>query len=330
MQIEVPEYGSADVLRVGSLNPDTLHLADDEVLVQNTYAGVNFIDTYFRSGLYKKPQLPFIPGEEGAGRVVRTGAAVQTPTVGDRVVYFGSVTGSYATHTIVKAPQAAVLPDDVDDKTAAALFCQGLTAHYLSHDSYACGPNTRALVHAAAGGTGLLLCQLAKMRGAVVVGVCRGAAKAELARRVGGVDHVIDSSTTADWAAAAREIVPDGFDVVYDGVGRETFDGSLAVLRPRGFMISFGNASGAVEGVTPLRLMQAGSVYLQRPTLGDYIRDPAEKARRLHDLWSWVREKKLQMTCGREFPLKAAADAHKYLESRQSTGKIMLQCKSTE
>ncbi|KAH9599190.1 alcohol dehydrogenase [Trypanosoma melophagium] len=330
MQVEVPEYGSADVFRLSSLNPDTIQLAEDEVLVQNTYAGVNFIDTYFRSGLYKKSHLPFVPGEEGAGGVVRVGAAVQTLRAGQRVMYFGSQSGSYATHTVVKAAQANVLPDGVDDKTAAAICCQGLTAHYLTHDSYVCGPNSRVLVHAAAGGTGLLVCQLAKLRGAVVVGVCGNGEKAEIARRVGHADHVIDSSTTMDWAAAARLIFPDGFDAVYDGVGRSTFDGSLSVLRPRGYMISFGNASGAVEGVTPLRLMQAGSVYLQRPTLSDYIRDPEEKRRRLDELWGLIRENKLQLTCGREFPLKAAADAHKYLESRQSTGKILLQCNSTE
>ncbi|RNF13268.1 putative quinone oxidoreductase [Trypanosoma conorhini] len=333
MQVEVPNYGAAEVLRVASAcncEPDKAVLEDDEVLVHNTYAGVNFIDTYFRNGLYKKPHLPFVPGEEGAGTVVKKGAKVLSPDVGQRVAYYGSVTGSYATYTVVKAANTEVLPAGVADKTGAAVMCQGLTAHYLTHDSYPCGPQSRVLVHAAAGGTGLLVCQMAKLRGAFVVGVCGGSEKAELARSVGGADHVVDYLAFPDWTTEVRKLLPGGFDAVYDGVGKATFEGSLSVLRPRGYMISFGNASGAVEAVTPLRLKDAGSVYLQRPFLGDYIRDPEERKRRFLDLWNWLSSNRLQVKYSQEFPLAKAAEAHHYLESRMSTGKVLLSCSSTE
>ncbi|ESL11630.1 quinone oxidoreductase [Trypanosoma rangeli SC58] len=208
-------------------------------------------------------------------------------------------------------------------------MCQGLTAHYLTHDSYPCGPQSRVLVHAAAGGTGMLVCQMAKLRGAFVVGICGGSKKAELARNVGRADHVVDYMAFPDWTVEVRKLVPGGFDAVYDGVGKKTFEGSLSVLRPRGYMISFGNASGAVEAVTPLRLKDAGSVYLQRPFLGDFICDPEEKKRRVADLWNWLASNKLQMTYGQEFSLAEAAKAHHYLESRMSTGKVLLCCSST-
>ncbi|KAF8276337.1 putative quinone oxidoreductase [Trypanosoma cruzi] len=331
MQVEVPSYGPADVLRAASscgCDPKTILLGDDEVLVHNSYAGVNFVDTYFRSGLYKKTNLPFVPGEEGVGTVVKKGANVVSPNIGQRVAYFGNVTGSYATYCVVKMANANVVPDGVDDKAAAALLCQGLTAHYLTHDSYPCGPQSRVLVHAAAGGTGLLVCQMAKIRGAFVVGVCGGEKKAELARTVGHADHVVDYLASPDWTLEVRRLVPGGFDAVYDGVGKSTFEGSLSVLRPRGFMISFGNASGAVEAVSPLRLKDAGSVYLQRPFLADYIRDPEEKARRFADIWNWFTSKKLQVTYSREFSLADAAEAHRYLENRMSTGKVLLYCNS--
>ncbi|KEG15550.1 quinone oxidoreductase [Trypanosoma grayi] len=331
MQAEVPQYGPADVIRITntcSVAPDTVTLSDDEVLVQNSYAGVNFIDTYFRQGLYKKPHTPFVLGDEGVGKVIKRGAAVESPAVGQRVAYMGSVTGSYATYTVVKAAIVSPVPDDVEDKAAVAVACQGLTAHCLTHDSYRCGPESCVLVHAAAGGTGLLICQMAKLRGAFVVGVCGGSEKAALARSVGHVDHVVDYHAFPDWTTEVRKLVPGGFDAVYDGVGKTTFMGSLSVLRPFGFMISFGNASGAVDPVAPLQLKDAGSVYLQRPSLFDYIRTPGEKERRLADIWGWIKSKKLQLTYSHEFSLQEAVEAHKYLEGQKSVGKVLIRCSS--
>jgi NADPH:quinone reductase len=331
MEVIATAYGGPEVLtcRDASYTPEKVTLADGEVLVRNTYAGVNFIDTYFRSGLYKKPTMPYVVGEEGAGAVVKVGPGVSADLLGKRVGYFGGTgfTGSYAAYTKAKAAALREVPEGVTDEEAAAVMCQGLTAHYLVDSSYPCTPGCTVVVHAAAGGTGLLLCQMAKLRGARVIGVCGGATKAELARTVGRADVVVDHVATPDWVAAVRAVAPaQGVDAVYDGVGQSTFAGSLSLLRKRGYMISFGNASGAVAPVSPLDLSRAGSVYLQRPTLSDFLLTPEEANRRAAEVFGWIAAKQLTLTIGHVYPLREAAQAHIDLESRKTTGKLLIKC----
>lgn len=332
MEVVVSAHGGPEVLKVQpcSLNADnTTHtLRADEILVRNTYAGVNYIDTYFRSGIYPSETLPFVCGIEGSGTVIQCGAECPPDLVGHRVVYFGgTVTGSYATYTIVKAASVHAIPDEIDDATATAVMCQGLTAHYLVNDSYPCKPGSVVVVHAAAGGTGLLVCQLAKNAGATVVGICGGPEKVALATSVGRADHVIDYAAISNWPHAVRAMFPEGVDAVYDGVGRSTFEGSLSLLKKHGYMISFGNASGVVGPITPQQLMRAGSVYLQRPSLSDYIATEDEAAQRVAEVFAAVQSKALTVTIGTVFPLTEAEAAHRALQGRQTSGKILLDCR---
>ncbi|GET85560.1 quinone oxidoreductase, putative [Leishmania tarentolae] len=330
MEVIATAHGGPEVLvaRPCSHTPDVAPLQEGQVLVRNSYAGVNFIDTYYLSGLYKKASMPYVVGEEGAGAVVKVGAGVPATMLGKRVAYFGGegCTGSYAAFTVVPVSALHEVPDGVTDAEAAAVVCQGLTAHYLVDSSYPCGPGSTVLVHAAAGGTGLLVCQMAKLRGARVIGICGGTEKATLAKSVGRADMVIDYLATPDWAPLVRSAAPQGVDAVYDGVGQATFAGSLSVLRPRGYMISFGNASGAVPPVSPLELSRAGSVYLQRPTLRDFMHTPEEVQRRTSEVFGWVASKQVQLTIGHEYPLQEAAQALTHLQSRKSTGKLLLTC----
>ncbi|AIN95287.1 quinone oxidoreductase, putative [Leishmania panamensis] len=330
MEVIATAHGGTEVLAVrpSSHTPDVTQLEEGQVLTRNTYAGVNFIDTYFLSGLYKKPTMPYVLGEEGAGTVVKVGPGVSETMLGKRVAYFGGVgcTGSYAAFTVVQASVLLEVPDGVTDAQAAAVLCQGLTAHYLVDSSYPCGPGSTVVVHAAAGGTGLLVCQMAKLRGARVIGICGGAEKAMLATSVGRADVVIDYVATPDWPPLVRAAAPKGVDAVYDGVGQATFACSLSVLRPRGYMISFGNASGAVPPISPLELSRAGSVYLQRPTLVDFISSPEEMQRRTSDVLGWVASKQVQLTIGHEYPLREAGLALTDLQSRKTTGKLLLRC----
>ncbi|KAL7697168.1 quinone oxidoreductase [Lotmaria passim] len=329
-RVRVHAYGGPAALSVDDFEPaKDLVVGPSEVLVRNAYAGVNFIDTYYRSGLYKKPTMPYVVGEEGAGAVMKVGEKVPKTLLGRRVAYFSGVasTGSYASFTVVNVAAIREIPDGVSDQEAAAVMCQGLTAHYLTDSSYPCAPGSTVVVHAAAGGTGLLVCQMAKLRGARVIGVCGGAAKAELAKRVGRADVVVDHVATPDWVAAVRAAAPAaGVDAVFDGVGQSTFAGSLSLLRKRGYMISFGNASGAVAPISPLELLRAGSVYLQRPTLSDFMLTPEEADRRVKDVFGWIASKQLTLTIGRVYALKEAVQAHIDLESRNTTGKLLLNC----
>ncbi|EPY32063.1 NADPH2:quinone reductase [Strigomonas culicis] len=271
------------------------------------------------------PQMPYTPGLEGAGAVVQVGSAAPASLLGQRVSYHGDSSGSYASFTIVAQDSLSRVPEGVSDADAAAVPCQAFTAHYLTHDSYVCGPGSVVVVQAAAGGTGLLICQMAKLRGATVIALCGGEAKAALAASVGRADHVIDYKAVHDWPAAVRQIAPEGVHAVYDGVGRDTFEGDLRVLRRRGTLVSFGNASGAVPPVAPLLL--AGSIYLQRPKLNDYMVTAEEREKRAADVYGWIQKKQLQLTIGKIFPLSEAAQAHAYIEGRQSTGKLLLNCK---
>jgi len=296
-------------------------LEPGQVLVAIEYAGVNFFDVYQREGVYPVP-LPTTLGTEAAGVVLAVAADVSDFTVGDRVVYQG-VQGAYAERSTVPADRLVKVPEGVSTRTAAALMLQGLTAHYLATSTYALKAGDTALVHAAAGGVGLLLCQMAKLRGARVIGTVSTQAKAALAREA-GADLVI-LYTEQDFVAETQRFTDKrGVEVVYDSVGRTTFDQSLNCLAPRGLMALFGASSGAVPPFNPQVLNQKGSLYLTRPTLANYVATRAELLRRTDELFSWLAQKKLSVRVDREVPLKDVAAAHRALESRETTGKVLL------
>jgi len=292
-----------------------------EVRFRVEAAGVNFIDTYKRSGLYAV-KLPHTLGQEAAGVVTAVGAGVTNFKIGDRVGS-AAVNGGYAAEALAPAAQTMHVPAGVNSQLAAAVLLQGMTAHYLACDTWPLKPGDTALVHAAAGGVGLLLVQIAKKRGARVFATVGTGAKAQLAREA-GADAVCVYSRE-NFAEAARAFTGGrGVDVVYDGVGKETFDGSLASLRPRGLLASFGNASGAVPPFAPLVLSQRGSLFFTRPTLAHYTQTPAELRTRSGDLFAWIATCALKVRIGATFALTAAADAHRALEGRGTTGKVML------
>ena len=283
--------------------------------------GVNFIDVYFRTGLYKAP-LPFTPGMEAAGTVDAVGSGVTEVSPGDRVAYAMNL-GAYAERGLVQAWQLVRLPDGLDARTAAAAMLQGMTAHYLTHATYPLRRGETALVHAAAGGAGLLIVQMAKLAGARVIGTVSSDAKAELARKA-GADHVI-IYTRADFEAEVKEITGGaGCDVVYDSVGRDTYERSLGSLRRRGMLVLFGQSSGAVPPFDPAILNTKGSLFLTRPSLGHYTATPAELQERAGAVLGWLREGKLELRIDRTYPLRQAADAHRALEGRQTIGKVLL------
>lgn len=317
--IQMDRTGGSDVLEwreVGDPEP-----GDDQVVVELAAAGLNFIDTYQRSGLYAVP-LPYVPGLEGSGTVVAVGEGVERWSVGDRVAWPGSP-GSYATRVALPADRVVAVPDAVDLELAAAIPLQGMTAHYLVTDTYHVEPGTRCLVHAGAGGVGLLLIQMAKLLGAEVFTTVGTPEKAELAAAA-GADHTI-LYRDVDFAAAITEIAgPRPLDVVYDGVGKTVFEASLSVLRPRGLMATFGNASGPVDPVSPLVLSANGSLFLTRPTLFDYISDRVELDRRADDLFRWIADGELDVRVGHRFDLADAAAAHEAIEGRTTTGKVLL------
>ncbi len=292
-----------------------------QVLVEVAAAGLNYIDTYHRSGLYQVA-LPFTLGMEGAGTVVALGDGVASVAVGDRVAWaHGS--GSYAQLAVVAEHALLRVPDEVGLDVAAAVALQGMTAHYLSHDTFPLRVGSRCLVHAGAGGVGLLLIQMAKMLGAEVFTTVGTAEKASLAAGA-GADHVILYRDVDFAAEIARIAGPRPLDVVYDSVGKTTFQQSLQVLRPRGLMVSYGNASGPVEPVAPLELMANGSLYLTRPTLNHYAATRDEVERRATDLFGWIADGALDVRIGATWPLQDAAEAHRALEGRGTTGKVLL------
>jgi NADPH2:quinone reductase len=282
---------------------------------------VNFIDTYHRSGLYKLP-LPAIIGSEGAGVVEAVGEGVAGFQPGDRVAW-AMVRGSYAEYVAVPAQYLVKMPAEVEFRDAAALMLQGMTAHYLAYSTFPLKNGHTALIHAAAGGTGRLLVQMAKFCGARVIGTAGSPAKAEVARKAGADEVILYNEQ--DFAAEAKRLTNGaGVDVVYDSVGQSTFMKSLDSLRPRGMMVSFGNASGAVPAVEPLLLNQKGSLYLTRPSLGNYIADRKELEWRAGDLFRWMAEKKLTLLVEHVYKLADAAQAHRDLEGRKTTGKLVL------
>lgn len=317
--VVVSSHGGPEALTVTE-HPDPV-AGPDELLVDVAAAGVNFIDTYHRTGLYPR-ELPFIPGSEGSGTVVEVGSAVRAFRPGDRVAW-ASAPGSYAELVRVPAAVAIAVPDGVDLDAAAAVMLQGITAHYLATDTFPLADGHTCLVHAAAGGVGLLLVQIAAMRGARVFATVSSEEKAALARAAGAAE-VVDYRALPFRTAIEGIAGPRPFDVVYDGVGRATFTDSLALLRPRGLMVSFGNASGPVDPVAPLTLSAHGSLYLTRPTMGDYLQTRAELERRMGDLFDWLGSGRLSVRIGERHALSDAAEAHRRLEGRMTTGKVLL------
>jgi NADPH2:quinone reductase len=284
-------------------------------------AGVNFIDTYQRSGVYPVP-LPLILGGEGSGTVEAAGPGVTEFSPGDRVAW-SAAPGSYAEKVLVDAERAVPVPDGVTAEQAAAVMLQGMTAHYLSHSTYPVRPGDVALVHAAAGGVGLLLTQLVVRRGGRVIGTVSTEAKEKLAREAGAADVI--RYTETDFAPVARELTGGrGVDVVYDGVGRTTFDGSLASLRIRGMMVLFGGSSGQVPPFDIQRLNSSGSLFLTRPHLMHYVLTRAELLERAGDVLGLVARGELSVRIGGTYPLAEARTAHEDLESRRTTGKLLL------
>jgi NADPH2:quinone reductase len=293
-----------------------------EALVEIAAAGVNFIDVQHRTGRYKPPALPFTLGSEAAGVVTAVGAGVTEVAVGDRVAY-AMVLGAYADYAVVPARRLVKVPAAVDVQTAAAVMLQGLTAHYLTHSTYAIKPGDSALVHAAAGGAGQLITQVARLRGATVYGTVGGAAKAELARAAGAAATI--DYRTQDFDAEIKTLTNGrGVDVVYDSVGKDTFDKSLNCLRPRGYLALFGFSSGPVAPFDPAVLGAKGSLFLTRPGLNQYVATREELTGRANDLFAWLAAGKLKVTIDRVLPLAEAALAHEALEGRQTAGKVLL------
>lgn len=308
--------------------PEVLQLAEaptpqpgpGEVLVRVQAVGVNFIDIYHRTGLYPLP-LPLAIGLEGAGTVERIGNTVSDLKVGERVAW-ASVPGSYATHVVAPADRLVPIPDGVATEVAAALLLQGMTAHYLMKTIFPLRAGHTALVHAAAGGVGLLLTQLAKRAGAQVIGTVSTEAKAALAKEA-GADHIINYQVN-DFAAEAKRLSAGrGADVVYDSVGKATFDGSLDALALRGYLVLYGQSSGVVPMLDPARLAK-GSYFLTRPSLPHYTATRAELLSRAGDLFEMVSAGQLHVRIDRTFPLAQAADAHRALAGRATTGKVLL------
>lgn len=292
-----------------------------ELRIRVAAAGINYIDTYKRGGLYPVP-LPHTLGQEAAGTVTAVGPGVIGFAVGDRVASAAAI-GAYAAEALLPAAQTVPVPAGVTLEQAAAVLLQGLTAHYLAVDTFPLGPGHSALVHAAAGGVGLLLVQIAKRRGARVIATVGTEAKAALAREAGADEVCVYSRD--NFTAAARTFTGGrGVDVVYDGVGKATFEGSLDSLRPRGVMVSFGNASGPVAPFAPLLLSQKGSLFFTRPTLAHYTRTSEELRARTNDLFGWIAAGQLKVRVGATYPLSAAAEAQRALESRATTGKVLL------
>jgi len=292
-----------------------------EVVVDVAAAGVNYMDIYQREGIGNyRPEPPFVPGAEGAGTVTAVGQGVTDRAVGDRVAWAGPGR-SYAEQVALPARGVVPVPDGISLQVAAAAILQGMTAHYLCVSTYPVRPGDVAVVHAAAGGVGLLLTQMVKQRGGVVVGTTSGGEKVELALGA-GADHVVGYDRFRAIVDEATEGA--GAHVVYDGVGKDTFDDSLAALRPRGMMVLYGAASGQVPPLDPQRLNSGGSLFLTRPTLVHYIADPAELRWRAGEVFDWIAKGELEVRIGGTYPLAEAARAQQDLASRRTTGKLLL------
>ena len=317
--IRVHQFGGLEVLAQDEVQvPEP---GEGEARVKIEAIGVNFIDIYHRIGRYQGT-LPLTLGQEAAGVVDAVGPKVTDVKIGDRVAY-ASVQGSYAEYAIAPAWRLVPIPAGVDAQHAAAVMLQGMTAHYLTHSTYPLKAGETALVHAAGGGTGQLLVQIAKRCGACVIGTVSTDEKAALAREA-GADEVINYTQT-DFDVEVKRLTNNaGVDVVYDSVGKDTFDKSLNCLRRRGYMVLFGASSGAVAPIDPQTLNAKGSLFLTRPFLAHYTADRAELLGRVNDLFKWIAAGELKVRIDKTFALAEAAEAHRYLEGRQSKGKIIL------
>lgn len=317
--IRVHETGDVSVLRYEDAPmPEP---KEGEVRIKVEAAGLNFIDTYHRMGWYPLPR-PFILGQEAAGVVESVGAGVTDFQPGDQVAYC-MAQGGYADYAVAPARLVVKVPPGVSSQQAAAVMLQGMTAHYLTHSTYPLKSGDIALIHAAAGGTGALVVQMAKMLGAHVIATVGSEEKAVVARTAGADDVIV--YTKQDFEAETKRLTGGkGCQVVYDSVGKSTFEKSLNCLRPRGYMVLFGQASGQVEPLNPQVLNQKGSIYLTRPSLGAYIATRDELLWRANDLFSWLAAGKLAVRIDKSFPLAEAAAAHTYLEGRNTKGKVLL------
>jgi NADPH:quinone reductase len=309
--------------------PEALTLVDlpvpkpkaNEAVVKIAAIGVNFIDVYFREGRYPSA-LPFVDGQEAAGTVTEVGSEVKTVKPGDRVAYTG-VIGAYAEHAAVPADRLVHVPDKITDQQAAAAMLQGMTAHYLVNSTYPLKKGETALIHAAAGGVGLLLVQMAKSIGARAIGTVGTEDKAKLAREAGAEEVIV--YTQQDFEVETKRLTENkGVHVVYDGVGKSTFEKGLNVLRPRGYMVLFGGASGAVPPFDPIALSQKGSLFLTRPSLIHYIATRQELEQRSSDIFNMIIAGKLKLRIGHVYKLEEVQQAHRDLEGRKTTGKILL------
>lgn len=319
--IRIYETGGPEVLtwedvEVGDPGPD-------EVLLEQTAVGLNFIDVYHRTGLYPLPQLPAIPGKEGAGRVVEVGADVRDLQPGDTVAYAGPPMGAYAERRLMPAERLVRLPDFIDERQAAAMMLKGMTAQYLLRRTYRVEPGDAILFHAAAGGVGLIACQWAKALGATVIGTVGSEEKAELAK-AHGCDHTI-LYREEDIAARVKELTAgEGVAVAYDSIGRDTFEASLNALRPMGMLVSFGNASGSVSPFEPGILAQKGSLFFTRPTLMTYTAKHQDLLASANELFNVVRSGWVRVEINQTYPLSEVARAHRDLEARKTTGSTIL------
>jgi NADPH2:quinone reductase len=317
--VQVRQTGGPEVLEVSEVEVGAP--GPREVLVDVAAAGVNYIDTYQRAGIYPI-DTPFVLGLEGAGTVAAVGGEVTEFAAGDKVAWQGHL-GSYAQRALVPADIAVKVPEGVSEETAAAAMLQGFAAHYLVASTYEVKPGNDILVHAAAGGVGLLLVQFAKARGARVIGTVSTAEKERLARGAGADDII--RYDEVDFAEATRKLTGgEGVDVVYDGVGKSTVDGSLASLKPRGLLALFGAASGPVPPIDPQRLNSGGSLYLTRPTTRDYVRTREEREWRAGELFGAITSGALNIRIGGRYPLAEARRAHEDLQGRKTTGKLLL------
>ena len=317
--IRIHNYGGPDVMKYEDV--PVPEAGKGEAVVNIAAAGLNFIDVYFRSGQSKAAQLPFTPGHEGAGTITAIGEGVTDLKVGDRVAY-AMAQGSYAEYAAVPAWKLVKLPDTVNFQLAAAIMLQGMTAHYLTHSTFQLTHGHKVVIHAAAGGVGLLLTQLAKKLGATVYATVGSDAKAALAQAAGADEAIVYSKQ--DFVAEVKRFAPAGVDIVYDSVGASTFDKSLSCLRPRGYMVLFGQSSGPVATVDPAMLASKGSLFLTRPTLVHYSMTREEIRSRTSDLFGWLDTGELNVRVDHVFPLAEAAKAHEELTARRTTGKVVL------
>jgi NADPH:quinone reductase len=317
--VRVHKYGGPEVLTLEEMPVPEPKAGEARVKIEAI--GVNYIDVYQRTGLYPL-QTPFTLGTEGAGIVDAVGPNVTEVKKGERVGY-AMIPGSYAEYAIVPAARLVPIPPNIDARSAAALMLQGMTAHYLTHSTYPLKKGETALLHAAAGGVGLLLIQIVKQLGATVIGTVSTEAKAKLAKEM-GADHLI-LYTQNDFLAEVKKLTDGhGVNVVYDSVGQTTFDKSLDCLRPRGYLVLFGQSSGPVPPFDPGKLAAKGSLFLTRPSLAHYTLDRAELLQRANDLFSWTASGKLKLRMEKTFRMAEAAEAHRQLEGRKTTGKVIL------